>query len=223
VRHLRGEGWKVTATRSALSWRDLALIGTLTLVMGIVLPIVGFPIGAWLGWWWRSRGVRAHLAAVLPAARAKVPPRLMAAGGEYAVLAGILLLTAAILAAFGSYFALLPVALVVVLVVEAMRHVPRDTARDLADTRVAALLEEARQEIDERTLDLDQRLVWLGEVESVEIALRSEQIDADAALLRAEDVLGRLRARPRLITERPEPVLEALRRGQSEPEPGDSR
>ena len=70
----------VRADPEALSGADLLAIGLAGVVLGVVLPLVGAPLGAWALARGRSARVRPWLSRALPPVQAAVPPRIETEG-----------------------------------------------------------------------------------------------------------------------------------------------
>ncbi len=176
--NLRGHGWSVAAHPEAVGWRDALIVLLLAGALGVALPVVGLPLGAWLGWSWASARTFPSLRRALPAVTTPVPPRVLPTGNETAVMAGVLLLAAGVLLALQSWAALLPIALLVALAVwssRARRAV--DPAVVAEEAHLRAAVAEARLLVDGRPRGLDDALAVTGEIGALEAVWRERPED----------------------------------------------
>ena len=207
VARLRAQGWDVRADPEGLTGPGLLAIVAGAAVAGTVVPVVGLPVGAWLVARGLSARTRPALSAALPPVRAPVPPRVLPAGREHALGAGILLLAAAGLLAIKPALALIPGVLFAWLVVATWRQRRRDAAADVLRSRIAGAFAEVRHGLEARDLPLDDGLAILGEAEVLEAGWRAGRVPADVALSGAEALVERAAAGAL----RPEPSVEGVR------------
>ena len=212
VRRLRVQGWEVRADREGLGLRDFAWITAFAFLVGLVLPLIGLPIGALLAASWRSQGARPRLREALPRVQAPVPPREVPGGTEHAAFAGLMLLVAAGLLVVWPELAVIPGVLFLFVLVDAWRIRRRDRTPRVTHGRLATVLAETRHLLERRPLDLDRQLTLQGELEALEADWQGGQIEAQRAVERAEEVLERALADTSPPDEGPGPVVTALRR-----------
>ncbi len=222
-RRLRAQGWEVRADPEGLSGEDLLAILLVGLVLGVVLPVIGFFFGAWAIARGRSTRARPGLSRSLPPVRARVPPRVVASGTEHALVAGALLLVSAVLLALEPLAALVPVVLLVALIVGTWRQRRRDAAADLLRARVEGALDEARLALEEHAMPLDASLSMLGELEAAEMAWRAGRTTPDAVLHTTESVRVRTSALPAVTPGAAPDLRDAMDRVRAELDPATPR
>ncbi|MCB9688527.1 MAG: serine/threonine protein kinase [Alphaproteobacteria bacterium] len=214
LRHLRGQGWQVAAHPEALGWGDLALIGASTLVFGVLLPLVGAPLGAWLAWRYGTARTFPGLRRALPPLSVPLPPRELPAGAETAVVAGLLLLVAGLLLGLQTWAAVVPLALLVALAGWSWGRRAADPAGAAEAEHVRTALAETRWLIDHHAGGLDEALALTGEVGELEGAWLEGTENARRVLARLDGITEGLRhstgdrsrtsvVDPRPTTERP--------------------
>lgn len=184
ARRLEGEGWAVRADPLALGPGDLLWALLPTVLLGALLPVVGLLPGFYLGLRWRSARVRHELPQALPTVLAPLPPRRLPAGGEVAVVSGLLLLLAAAVALVSVHAALLPLAVAAGLVAQHARRRRLPTEAVLREGRVEGALLLARRDLDRRAPDLplDELLGRMGALDALEAAWRAGEVGADEVL-----------------------------------------
>jgi len=211
VARLRDQGWEVRADREALGPTDLLWMLALGAILGVLVPLLGFPFGIWLGGRWRSRAVRHRLRVALPAVRSPVPPRLEPAGREHAAAAGILLLATALLLAWSPVWALVPGLLFAVLVAFAWRRRRLDQAATVFQGRLASAFQEIRHALEQHQHSLDDQLALEGEVDALEVDWQAGRVSGDHVLQRVEDLRLRVSATPLVEDPGPSKVRKALK------------
>lgn len=216
LRHLRAEGWQVRGVREAFGWRDLSFLAALVALGAVFLPLIGAIPALWFGLRWRADTVRPFLASALPPVSVPVPPKIVAAGTESAVIGGILLLLMAASLAWWPVAALVPAVLLALLIGSSWRSVRVDPEQVARQGRVAAALAELRTVLDTRPLLLEEELGLAGEADMLESDWHGGRIDADRVLIRVDDLLDRASHGPSgPAPDGPSRVLEALRRPRS--------
>ena len=215
VERLRAEGWEAQATREALSGGDLVAIGVASAVGGVVIPVLGAFLAAWFVSRELSARCRPDLRVALPVLRAAMPPRRIAPGTEYAVTAGLLLLIASFLLWLSPVWALIPLALVALVILAAISGRRRDLVREAAGARVETAVAECRRALEFRARPLDEALALQGELETVEREWHAGG-DGDAVLARAEALLVRARDARSSEDDATRRALDALRRAQAD-------
>lgn len=215
ARHLREQGWDVRADREALGLSDLWLALGLGALAAYAIPVVGGPLGVVGALAWRSAGCRPALRQVLPPVEAPLPPRIQAAGAEYAVGAGLLLLLTALLLWLSPPLALVPAALVALLAVGALRVEAASPHDDARAGRIDGALAAARRALDRAPTD-DRALACAAELDQLEAEWRSGGLPPAQVLRRAEELRGAAVQQVRDLDPLASAAVEALRRSRAE-------
>jgi eukaryotic-like serine/threonine-protein kinase len=182
ARHLHEEGWRIRASRVAMSGRDIVTILWVTAALGLVLPFFGVPLGAWVGWRWRAKDVHPDLPQALPPPTTPIPPRRIAWATEYAVAAGVLLVAAGVLLKLFPLFAIVPLVLAAWIGVSAMRAFPVSAQAKAWRGRIDLHLSLARRAIQDSELGLDEALALQGELQAAEREIRDGDLAGDRAI-----------------------------------------
>ncbi|HHO54558.1 MAG TPA: serine/threonine protein kinase [Deltaproteobacteria bacterium] len=196
VARLSSEGWRVQADREALGSRDVLWVALLTAVGGLAVPLVGVLPALWVSVRWRGHRVRPELRRVLPPISVPIPPRVAPTGNETAVVAGMLLLLTALTLVVWPLGALLPALLVGLLAAWSLRAAPIDPADAARRGHVVAALADLRATVASRALTLDEVLSLTGEVDALEAAWRSGEIEADTLLIEVDRLSHRVEGLP---------------------------
>ncbi len=181
---LRAEGWDVTAERDSLGGPDLLWTAAAATIGWFVVPVIGAILALAVVGTWRARGVRPELRR-LPPVQAPVPPIVALPGAEVAVVAGLLLLAAAVTLLLAPQAAILPLAAVVGLAVWTLRRPVDSAAERVARGRVQTAFAEVRRLIDHRPHPLDTALAMEGELAALERSWGVGEIEA-------RELVGRL-------------------------------
>jgi len=211
-RRLAGEGWKVKVAKEALDWVDLLWVAALACVFGIAIPAVGAVLGAALALRWRSASTRPEIRAALPALSVQLPARKVAAGSEYAVTAGLLMLAAGFFLWWWPVLALAPTALLALLAWISIADRATDIGRRAEHGRIATVFAEIAATIEGHAHDLDGALALQGELLELESDWVSADIQADEILVRARSLHERASAAERIEDASAAETLERLRR-----------
>jgi len=216
VERLQAEGWTLSRSKVALGLADIVWVAVAGGVAGVLLPVIGLPIGLWLGLRWRSIGCTPGLDTVLPPVRAPLPPRRAAAGAESAVVAGGLLLLTSLLLWLYPLAAVAPVLCLLVLLWVSMREGGRDALELAEDARVDTALAEARLVVEGSAGTLEEALSRHGQLETIEGRWRAGQATIQEVEAAVDDVKGGIEPAPAPSERRVGATVAALRRSRGE-------
>jgi hypothetical protein len=219
VERLERDGWEVEASRVALGWSDLLIVGVVAIVASIAFPVVGTVLGLFAGLWWRSTRVRPELAEVLPPMHAAVPPRRAPEGAESMVVAGLLLLATAAALSLSPTLAVVPVAALTALAVWAFRQRTPALGEVARAARLDLLLTRVRAAIEQREHGVDGALTLLGELEEVQRLVGSGVLGVDRALEQATQLRERAVAAPLRSEQKTGRLLKAMRTEEADLDP----
>ncbi len=215
-RRLAEEGWKVKVAKEALDWVDIVWVTALACVFAVVIPGIGAVLGAILALRWRSASTRPEIRAALPPLSVPIPARQVAAGTEYAVTAGLLLLSLGFLLWWWPVLALVPAALLGGLAWISLADRATDMGRRAEHGRIATVFAEIAATIEGHAHDLDDSLALQGELLELERDWASADVQADEILVRARSLHERARDAKRIEDVSAAETLDRLRRLQPE-------